>query len=83
MRLTFLGTRGEPDRPLYRRRRDRHAVDGAEKGGWSAMQQLDWCAKAHVRWVVFTHCGSPIVRASARAAESLVSGLGGEHGIKA
>ena len=47
------------------------------------IEQLDWCAKAHVWWVFFTHCGSPIVRSSARAAESLVGGLGREHGIKA
>jgi len=44
------------------------------------IEQLDWCAKAHVRRVVFTHCGSPIVRASARAADSLVGRLGREHG---
>jgi phosphoribosyl 1,2-cyclic phosphodiesterase len=47
------------------------------------IEQLDWCAKAHVRRVIFTHCGSPIVRTSARAADSLVGRLGREHGINA
>ena len=47
------------------------------------IEQLDWCAKAHVRRVVFTHCGSPIVRTSAQAVESLVGRLGREHGIDA
>ena len=56
---------------------------GALVGHASMTSQLDWCAKAHVRRAVFTHCGSPIVRASARAMEFLVSGLGREQGIDA
>ena len=52
-------------------------------GHASVTRQLDWCAKAHVRRAVFTHCGSPIVRASARAMESLVSRLGKENGVNA
>ena len=45
--------------------------------------QLDWCTKAHVRHAVFTHCGSPIVRVSAQAVDSLVGRLGKERGIDA
>ncbi len=36
-------------------------------------RQLDWCAKAHVRLAVFTHCGSPIERATTHAIDSLVA----------
>src|SRR5271166_2987205 len=44
-------------------------------------RQLDWCAKAHVRPAVFTHCGSPIERATTHAIDSLVARLGQEHGL--
>jgi len=47
------------------------------------IHQLDWCTKAHVRHAVFTHCGSPIVRASAQAVDSLIGRLGKERGIEA
>jgi hypothetical protein len=47
------------------------------------IHQLDWCTKAHVRHAVFTHCGSPIVRASAQAVDSLVGRLGKERDIDA
>ncbi len=45
--------------------------------------QLDWCAKAHVRRVIFTHCGSPIVRGDPRAMSASVQKLGRECGISA
>jgi phosphoribosyl 1,2-cyclic phosphodiesterase len=45
------------------------------------VRQLDWCAKAHVGCVVFTHCGSPIVRATSRAMDALVGQLSREYGL--
>jgi len=45
------------------------------------VRQLDWCAKAHVGRVVFTHCGSPIVRATSRAMDALVGQLSREYGL--
>jgi phosphoribosyl 1,2-cyclic phosphodiesterase len=45
--------------------------------------QLDWCAEAHVRRAIFTHCGSPIVRGDARALSAVVRKLGCEHGVDA
>jgi phosphoribosyl 1,2-cyclic phosphodiesterase len=47
------------------------------------IRQLNWCAKAHVCRAIFTHCGSPIVRAAPRAMDSLVGQLGREYGIDA
>ena len=51
--------------------------------GWTRPidRQLDWCAKAHVGRVVFTHCGSPIVRATSRAIDALVGQLSREYGL--
>jgi phosphoribosyl 1,2-cyclic phosphodiesterase len=43
--------------------------------------QLDWCKKARVRHAIFTHCGSPIVRASAHAMDLAIAQLGREHGM--
>ena len=43
--------------------------------------QLDWCAKAHVRRAIFTHCGSPIVRGDPRALSATIQELGRERGI--
>jgi ribonuclease BN (tRNA processing enzyme) len=45
--------------------------------------QLDWCAKAHVRRAIFTHCGSPIVRGDQRAMSAIAQKLGRECGISA
>ena len=45
--------------------------------------QLDWCAKAHVRRAIFTHCGSPIVRGDPRASNAIVRKFGRERGIDA
>jgi phosphoribosyl 1,2-cyclic phosphodiesterase len=45
--------------------------------------QLNWCADAHVRRVVFTHCGSAIVRGDARTLNALIRRIGYEHGIDA
>jgi len=54
---------------------------GALVGHAPMTSQLDWCEKAHVPRAVFTHCGSPIVRADAQAMDRLVGRLGREHGI--
>ena len=45
--------------------------------------QLDWCEEAGVRRAVFTHCGSPIVRANAAQTDVLIQRLGLEHGMDA
>jgi phosphoribosyl 1,2-cyclic phosphodiesterase len=43
--------------------------------------QLGWCEKGGVRRAIFTHCGSPIVRADARVLNASIRRLGREHGI--
>lgn len=43
--------------------------------------QLDWCAKAHVRRAIFTHCGSPIVCGDPTALGATIQDLGRERGI--
>jgi ribonuclease BN (tRNA processing enzyme) len=57
--------------------------DGTLIGHAPITAQLDWCAKAHVRRVIFTHCGSPIVRGNARELSAAVRKLGRERGIDA
>ena len=46
-------------------------------------RQLVWCKKARVRFAIFTHCGSPIVRGDPRQVEAIVRRLGLEQGIEA
>jgi phosphoribosyl 1,2-cyclic phosphodiesterase len=60
-----------------------HRKEGESVGHAPIVRQLDWCAKAHVRLAIFTHCGSPIVRAAAHAIDSVVAQLGQEHGLDA
>ncbi|WP_063830316.1 MBL fold metallo-hydrolase [Bradyrhizobium murdochi] len=57
--------------------------DGVLVGHAPIVRQLDWCAIAHVKRAIFTHCGSQIVRTGARVAQFLVRRLGREHGIDA
>jgi phosphoribosyl 1,2-cyclic phosphodiesterase len=45
--------------------------------------QLGWCAMAHVGRAIFTHCGSPIVRADARKSNASIRRLGHEYGVDA
>lgn len=59
------------------------ASDGSLIGHAPMTAQLDWCAKAHVGRVIFTHCGSPIVRGDPRVLSATVQKLGREHGIDA
>ena len=73
----YIGDGATLKRSMIRRR------GSAVVGHAPIIRQLGWCAKAHVRRVVFTHCGSPIVRTKARVIDSLVGRLGREHGISA
>ena len=45
--------------------------------------QLGWCKTAGIRRAIFTHCGSPIVRGSARVLSAAIKRLGQEQGIDA
>ena len=55
---------------------------GALTGHATIVAQLDWCANAGVKWAIFTHCGSAIVRGDARQLNTLIDQLGRERGIK-
>lgn len=57
--------------------------DGTSIGHAPIILQLDWCRKARVRAAIFTHCGSPIVRADPRQIERIVRGHGLERGVDA
>jgi len=57
--------------------------DGVRIGHASIIEQLVWCRKVRVRQAIFTHCGSPIVRAGARKMNAALRRLGIEHGIDA
>jgi hypothetical protein len=57
--------------------------DGTLIGHAPIATQLDWCEQAGVRQAIFTHCGSPIVRASAAETDVLIRRLGIEHGMEA
>jgi phosphoribosyl 1,2-cyclic phosphodiesterase len=57
--------------------------DGVRIGHASIIEQLVWCRKVGVRQAIFTHCGSPIVRAGARKMNVALQKLGSEHGIGA
>lgn len=57
--------------------------DGVLIGHAPIVAQLDWCASAGVKWAIFTHCGSAIVRGDARRLNALIDRLGRERGIKA
>jgi phosphoribosyl 1,2-cyclic phosphodiesterase len=85
-----------PDRPLVLRGIDVYIGDGATVrrsmvrrkgrtliGHAPIAAQLDWCEEAGVRRAIFTHCGSPIVRARAAQTDMLIRQLGLEHGMDA
>jgi len=59
----YIGDGATIRRPITRI--DRHT--GAAVGHASMMTQLDWCARAGVNRVVFTHCGRVIVAAGSPA----------------
>jgi phosphoribosyl 1,2-cyclic phosphodiesterase len=85
-----------PDRPLVLRGIDVYIGDGATVrrsmvrrkgrtfiGHAPIAAQLDWCEEAGVRQAIFTHCGSPIVRANAAQTDVLIRQLGLGHGMEA
>jgi len=55
----------------------------ARIGHSSIIDQLRWCRKAGVLRAVFTHCGSPIVRADPRKMNAALQQHGREHGVEA
>jgi phosphoribosyl 1,2-cyclic phosphodiesterase len=73
----YIGDGATMRRSMVRRKR------GTLVGHAPIVRQLAWCAKAHVRRAIFTHCGSPIVRATPRSMDALIDRLGREHGIEA
>ena len=73
----YIGDGATIRRSMVRKKGD------AEIGHAPMTTQLDWCAKAGVRRVIFTHCGSAIVGAEPRKAAALVRRLGREHGVQA
>jgi phosphoribosyl 1,2-cyclic phosphodiesterase len=85
-----------PDRPVLLRGIDVYIGDGATVrrsmvrrkgrtliGHAPIAAQFDWCEEAGVRQAIFTHCGSPIVRANAAQIDLLIRRLGREHGMEA
>jgi phosphoribosyl 1,2-cyclic phosphodiesterase len=73
----YIGDGATVKRSMVRRK------NGALIGHAPITRQLDWCANAHVRRAIFTHCGSPIVRATTHAVDRLVSELALERGVNA
>ncbi len=71
----YIGDGATARRSMVRRKGDEWV------GHAPIVRQLDWCAKAHIQRAVFTHCGSPIVRADTNALDILVDRLGREHGV--
>ncbi len=57
--------------------------EGTLIGHASITTQLDWCARAHLRRAIFTHCGSPIVRGDPRALGAIIRSLSRQYGIDA
>jgi phosphoribosyl 1,2-cyclic phosphodiesterase len=73
----YIGDGATMRRSMVRRK------GGTLVGHTPIVRQLTWCAKAHVRCAIFTHCGSPIVRAMPRSMDRLIARLGREQGIEA
>ena len=73
----YIGDGATLRRSMVRRK------NGALIGHAPIAAQLEWCAKAHVRRAIFTHCGSEIVRGDARRLTAVVGDLGRDHGIDA
>jgi len=57
--------------------------NGALIGHAPMRAQLGWCKKAGIRWAIFTHCGSPIVRSRTRKQNVPIRQLGHESGVNA
>jgi phosphoribosyl 1,2-cyclic phosphodiesterase len=55
----------------------------ARIGHASIVDQLEWCRRAGVSRAIFTHCGSPIVRADPRRMNVALQQLARDHGVEA
>jgi phosphoribosyl 1,2-cyclic phosphodiesterase len=75
--LVYIGDGATLRRPLVRRK------DGTLTGHATVETQLRWCAEAHVRQAIFTHCGSPIVRGDPAEVDGHVAELGRKYGVDA
>lgn len=73
----YIGDGATLHRPLVRRR------GGALVGHTPVSTQLGWCGKEGVPLVLFTHCGTEIVRGDSPKLRRLVRELGRKHGIVA
>jgi phosphoribosyl 1,2-cyclic phosphodiesterase len=73
----YIGDGATIKRSMVRRR------NGTLIGHAAVTVQLGWCAEAHVRCAVFTHCGSAIVRGDARRLNALIRRIGYEYGVDA
>jgi phosphoribosyl 1,2-cyclic phosphodiesterase len=72
----YIGDGATVTRSMVRRK------GGTLIGHAPIVRQLGWCSKARVRRAIFTHCGSPIVRAAPRSMGALIDRLGREQGIE-
>ena len=73
----YVGDGATLTRPIVRIR------DGVRIGHGLVAVQLGWCSKAGVRKAIFTHWGSPIVRADARTLNAIIGKLGREPSVDA
>jgi phosphoribosyl 1,2-cyclic phosphodiesterase len=73
----YIGDGATVRRPMVRAR------NGSLIGHAAMTAQLTWCEQADVRRVIFTHCGSAIVRGDGRRMGAMVRRLGRERGIAA
>jgi phosphoribosyl 1,2-cyclic phosphodiesterase len=73
----YVGDGASLTRPILRKR------DGVLIGHASIRMQLGWCAEAGVAEVLFTHCGSPIVRDDQAALSERIAELGRAAGVRA
>jgi hypothetical protein len=72
----YIGDGASLSRPLIRRR------GRAFIGHATVAAQLAWCHEEGIRWAVFSHCGSQIVRGAPGRMEMQVRVMGQEFGIK-
>jgi len=55
----------------------------ARIGHASIVDQLVWCRKVGIPRAIFTHCGSPIVRANVRTINATLQQLGRDYSVEA
>lgn len=73
----YIGDGASIIRPIVRHRA------GLPIGHASVRDQLNWCREEGISRAVITHCGSQIVKADARTANTRVQALGRERGVQA